>query len=87
MIFIIKIYNDQVDDGNHDVDPNDEQGDDKAVEADPHSLESFFLLQISLFLQNEQDQEGLGMLIVMTRLVKIISLDDIKFRCIWEEAE
>ena len=63
MIFIIKIYNDQVDDGNHGVDPNDEQGDDEAVEADPHSLESFFLLQISLFLQNEQDQEGLGMVI------------------------
>ena len=63
MIFINDHW--QVDDGDHgdDVDPVDQQGHDEAVEADPHSLQTSFwegLLQISLFLQNEDDQEGLG---------------------------
>ena len=63
----------QVDDGDHgnDVDPVDQQGHDKAVQTDPHSLQNSLstgLLQISLFLQNEDDQEGLGMVIVMTGL-------------------
>ena len=72
MIFINDHW--QVDDGDHgdDVDPDDEQVDDEVVEGDARSLQSSFsrrLLQIGLFLQNEQDQEGLGMVIVITRLM------------------
>ena len=61
--------------GDHedDVDPDDQQGHDEAGQTDPHPLQSSFgasLLQISLLLQNEDDQEGLGMVIVMTRFVR-----------------
>ena len=90
MIITIHYDHCQVDGGDHgdDIDPDDEQGDDEVVEGDACSLQGSFstcLLQVSLFLQNEHDQEGLGMAIVITRLMAMkmqmmISLDGIKFR-------